>query len=377
MSSAIYKDIIIMSHDEKNKESLPTISSWEAFNQTYSRAWNRLQEVEKWPPDSTRLWAEALIHAHDLDVSSLSTLSWSENCGSLGFIPIYKERLTKYGIPIRKIGPLFNAFCIRHNLLSTESTGPSVNKILDVLCGELKSWDILLIDKVHQSGEVFSAWVHGLQSHGLNYEVKLGERSPYLKIECGWDDYLSGKSRNFRYNLKRKRKKLESAGKLEIAEYTCESHIRTIMQAIDQIEQGSWKKHAGTAIISRPWERRFYEYLLSGMAKQGQLHCTILFLDRQPIAYDVSLIRHGVGYCLKTSFHGDFSALSPGLVLREHVMKKVFDLGLNEYDFLGNDERYKLEWSSTVRQHVSILIYNHNMRGRLLSVQSRVGKYIS
>ncbi len=352
------------------------ISSWDHFIKTYASTWDSIQNTEKWPPDLTRTWVDALISGHEIDINSLRAISWGSTQSDLGFLPLYQERFHRFGIPFNKIGPLFNTFCIRHALPSTHPLDLSITAILDEV-SKLRSWDIFVIDKLLQSSQEADAWIREMQSQKLSYDIKLSERSPYLKIDCGWDEFLSKKSNNFRYNLRRKNKKLASEHQIKILEYTDSSDIPAVMQAIARIEQGSWKKQSGTAIISRPWEQKFYEQLLTGLAITGQVLCTILQLDNKPAAYDISLLSHGIGYCLKTSFHSDYASLSPGLVLRTHLMKRVFDLGLKEYDFLGEAERYKLEWSTTVRQYGSITLYNDNMQGRLLAALNKISKYRS
>ncbi len=61
---------------------------------------------------------------------------------------------------------------------------------------------------------------------------------------------------------------------------------------------------------------------------------------------------------MKTSFDSTHADLSPGYVLRAELMQYMFDLGIREYDFLGANERYKLEWSQLTRKEFNLSLYN-------------------
>ena len=47
-------------------------------------------------------------------------------------------------------------------------------------------------------------------------------------------------------------------------------------------------------------------------------------------------------YMLKTSYDQAYSEQSPGVVLREHVVRHLYETGCGEHDFLGDDEPWKM-----------------------------------
>ena len=54
-------------------------------------------------------------------------------------------------------------------------------------------------------------------------------------------------------------------------------------------------------------------------------------------------------YMLKTGFDENFGHLSPGVYIRQHVVKLLIASGVSEHDFLGDADPYKLRWTSLQR----------------------------
>jgi CelD/BcsL family acetyltransferase involved in cellulose biosynthesis len=210
---------------------------------------------------------------------------------------------------------------------------------------------------------------------GAHVEEVSGLTPPYLTITNTWEEFLQGKSGNFRSNLKRKPKRLAQLGSVELTFLAEPAQMPAFLDAMREIEESSWKSDAGSAITSRAWEWAFYRELVQRLAPRAGLLCTLLTVDGRAAAYDLSVLSPGVASCLKTSFDSRWSEGSPGLVLRAALMERVFRDGFREYDFLGANERYKLEWSETVRAHTQLRIYNpHGARGWLLQRFAKMRK---
>lgn len=56
-------------------------------------------------------------------------------------------------------------------------------------------------------------------------------------------------------------------------------------------------------------------------------------------------------YNLKVGYLKTHNHLSPGIVLRHHVLCHAIEQGFEEFDFLGASEGYKLHWASGSRLH--------------------------
>ena len=71
-------------------------------------------------------------------------------------------------------------------------------------------------------------------------------------------------------------------------------------------------------------------------------------------------------YLLKTDFDQDYDDIGPGILLFSYVVKKVFKKSQVECDFLGEDDDYKLRWTSNCREHTKYYIFGNTLKGKLL-----------
>jgi len=191
-------------------------------------------------------------------------------------------------------------------------------------------------------------------------------RSPYMDIRGTWQQFLDSKSQNFRYNLKRKRKNLEKAGRLEERWYRAESDVPELIAAMHAIEEGSWKIGAGMSITGSQRELAYHDLLLPWLASNDALEANVLRLDDQPIAYSLCIRWLGKFGQLKTSFSERLSNLSPGLVVTASSVENAFARGASEYDFLGDVMPHKMHWADKIRAHNNVFAFLPTLRGSLV-----------
>jgi CelD/BcsL family acetyltransferase involved in cellulose biosynthesis len=182
-------------------------------------------------------------------------------------------------------------------------------------------------------------------------------RSPYLPLEGSWDEYLKGRSANFRSDLKRKGNKASRAS-AEVRLLSGPDTVPSLLDTVYAIETKSWKEESQTSITTNPVARSFYETFLPRAAEAGWLHSFVLMLEGKPAAYDMGVLFANRYYMLKTSYDTEWGEWSPGIVLRQHVIRSLFEAGVREHDFLGDDDAWKLRWTSKLRHHRNYYLYD-------------------
>jgi CelD/BcsL family acetyltransferase involved in cellulose biosynthesis len=176
------------------------------------------------------------------------------------------------------------------------------------------------------------------------------ERSPYVTTTGTWEAFTRERlSRNRRSQLGRARRRLEREGKLEVDIAGGRDRLEERLTEAFRVEASGWKGAEGTAIASRPETRRFYREVAHWAAGQGWLRIAFLRLDGDALATMVLLETDGVLYYLKGGYDPAFERCSPGMVLLASVIEHAFGSGVRRVDLLGGDERYKLAFTSDVR----------------------------
>ncbi|MFC1825029.1 GNAT family N-acetyltransferase [Thermodesulfobacteriota bacterium] len=219
------------------------------------------------------------------------------------------------------------------------------------------SWDIFYTNFNTDSKE-YDLFLNEITARGFPYVLYPTDTSPYLLMDLPLEEVLKSKSRKFRSNLRYYEKKLRKAGDFDLERVTSQDGIDGVMEAIFQIEEHSWKSEASTAITSVERQQAFFIKLAEKAADAGWLKIQLIRMGGVPISYAYGLIFNGKYYLEKTSYHNEWASFSPGNVLLWINLQEAFREGLEEFDFLGKSESYKLKWTDKVRPHNTVYVYN-------------------
>ena len=174
-------------------------------------------------------------------------------------------------------------------------------------------------------------------------------RSPYLAIEKDWTTYERGLSKNLRSNVRRQFRRLLEEGCVSIEVATGRERLDELLAEGFRVEPSGWKSRESTAIICREDTHQFYTEVAHWAARSGFLRLSFLRLDGRAIAFQYGVEHDGIYYSLKGGYDAEYGRLSPGKLLEWTMLERAFCLGLRFYEFLGDDDWWKLRWASACR----------------------------
>jgi CelD/BcsL family acetyltransferase involved in cellulose biosynthesis len=175
------------------------------------------------------------------------------------------------------------------------------------------------------------------------------ERSPYVDCRTTWDGYEATLGAKMRRELRRRRRRLEAEGSVSFDVTDGTERLDALLDEGFAVEAASWKGERATAIASQPATERFYREVARWAASRGWLRLAFLRLDGRALAFDFAIEAGGVHYLLKTGYDPARRESAPGKLLRHEMLRRAFDAGLSSYEFLGADEPWKLEWTTSRR----------------------------
>jgi CelD/BcsL family acetyltransferase involved in cellulose biosynthesis len=167
----------------------------------------------------------------------------------------------------------------------------------------------------------------------------------------GFARYLEGRPKKVRHELRRKARKLERAVPgVTLACFRHEHERELAFATIAAVEQRSWKRGAGTAMICDPAERSFYERIYEHAARRDAVRVYALTAGAEPLAYVLGMFHGATFFALKTSYCAERAELAPGCVLFVYVIEALCAEGrAAELELLGADSRWKQELASAER----------------------------
>ena len=189
------------------------------------------------------------------------------------------------------------------------------------------------------------------------------QRSPYLPLDGGWEEYELGFPSKRRSNLRRLRKRLEERGTLTLQVEEGPERLGELLEEGFAVEASGWKGESGTAIASSPGTRRYYVQAAHWAAQRGLLRLAFLRLDGRPLAFDFAFEDGTAHYLIRTGYDPAFRSFAPGVVMRREMIARAFRLGLARYEFLGAEAPWKHEWTERVRAFVMLEAFARSPAG--------------
>jgi len=236
----------------------------------------------------------------------------------------------------------------------------------DYIYAHQKAWDILVLRKM----PVGISQIDYIKTHCHQNKNKWLDKpslsSPFLRTESDWESFYSGKSQRFKKRIRYMQNKISKLGEIIISESHVPAEVKELMEQIYAVGARSWKARVGKAIGSSVQNRRFFSQLPGALAPEGKVYIWLLRLNNQLIAFEYHVRQSNVVYALRSSFDEAYRPWGPGSVLDFEVVRSLFKSKVNHYDMCGGPYAHKLRWTSEIKVHVDIMVFNRRLYARLL-----------
>jgi CelD/BcsL family acetyltransferase involved in cellulose biosynthesis len=211
-------------------------------------------------------------------------------------------------------------------------------------------------------------------AHGHTTIERVTDREPYVDLSGSFEGYEAGLPRKHRKELGRMGRRLEDEGSVSVEFADGRERLPELLEEGFKIEGSGWKTERGTAIALVPEALRFYTEIAQWAASRGWLRLAFLRLDGRPLAFDFCLEASGSFYALKGGYDIEYRRFGPGSLLTLESLRRAYEGGLESYEFLGTDDPYKLQWTSTVRERVRLQVFARSIAGRGQDAAWRFGR---
>jgi len=111
-----------------------------------------------------------------------------------------------------------------------------------------------------------------------------------------------------------------------------------------QLHQARWKARGHPGAFAYPFYVSFHQELIRTAIPLGQVELVRLSVGQELLGYLYNFLDRGrVHYYFSGFRFDDDNRLKPGLVCHAHCIEHHLAGGMDVYDFMGGDQRYKLE----------------------------------
>jgi CelD/BcsL family acetyltransferase involved in cellulose biosynthesis len=222
----------------------------------------------------------------------------------------------------------------------------------------------LTLSFVDASGWELAALRDRAEARGYRVLARPVVRPPYLVVEGDWEAFENRLAGRLLRDLRRRRRRLEDEGVLTFEVSDGTTGLEDLLEDGFRVETSGWKAAQQTAIVSRPETRRFFTEVARWAAGRGWLRLAFLRLDGRALAFQFGLEEGGAYYFLKGGYETEFHRFAPGKLLVQEMLERAFSSDLERFEFLGQPESWKLEWTDDVRVLVVVDAFAPSLPGR-------------
>ena len=290
-------------------------------------------------------------------------------------LPLIWEKDSFSGLPVTKLSTLPKITATRFDLVQTK--GPDRAAACAAVWERLKSvpgWQMLELGGAFADSPLCDLFV---RAHADGYKTAILPMlpSPYLTLPA-YDPKkpftVEPRSQGQRTKLRKVNRELETpTGRLRLVRF--DEADRDALQRFYELEASGWKGKQGSAILSLPTTRQFYQQLTDAASRLGYFTLYELYLDGQHVAGTLGFTYRGRFFTPKGAHHEGFREHAVGHLIIQHVIQDCVKRGLRAFEFLGVPDDWKKLWTSDVREHPTCCVFQRSIASYLLhAVQFRI-----
>lgn len=291
----------------------------------------------------------------------------------IGLLPLYAE-CKKSNTIIKRLGFLGNCG-VSSDFLDCVAAPGFENEVFEAIWAHLKQdtnqWDLINLFDMDNSSD-FAAFLRRRVLGKQKIITRETASCPYLVLPDNWDDLLSRLSKKKRKNLRYYKNKLSAHGHISLDVITTQGEIPGAFEdflglRLDRLET---KNLAITSVDEK--YRQFHRNVMESMLENGKLQLFFLKLEEERIAF-LYQFRHGTRiFAYHTGFDRKWMAYSVGTVLFEFTLRRLIEDGVQVFDFLRGDERYKYSWDVEERVLGNVQVFDGSFNGNLVYTMQRM-----
>jgi CelD/BcsL family acetyltransferase involved in cellulose biosynthesis len=284
----------------------------------------------------------------------------------IGIAPMMRTRVSIYGWKLNALQAIFNPHTPRYDFIVGRNRDPAIYRAIWTAFLDHGAADAIVLTQIPDGSKTIAEMERLAQKGTWLTGQWSAPASPFVRLDGSYDS-LFGKLRDsVQYNLRKRFDRLNRKGPVDVEFVTGVEDVGAAMADGLRIEAAAWKGAEGTAIISDPTVASFYVRLAERQAKLGQLRLGFLRVGGKRVAFNY-LLRCGTKlYALKIGYDPEYHSYSPGHMLLNLILEHACNEQVQEYDFLGNDDDWKFEWTEEKREHRWLFLLRNRLPNRLL-----------
>jgi CelD/BcsL family acetyltransferase involved in cellulose biosynthesis len=310
------------------------------------------------PPFLSRPWISTFIQEGKVKGTPLFILAWSgAKLAALFPLEVCKCLGGKIARPISTRKGFYLGLLLDPNYRSV------VKYIVDAIKSR-KVFSIYYTEDLSSEDASTNEFLDELVQKGYSRRQVFRNPCYYFQLDNSFDEYFKKKaSSKSRQNLRRRERRLFEDSDVKVEHYAPEKVTPEVLRRIAAIEDQSWLKRRGVAVLKEP----FYQKLLLKMAQAGIGNVWLMTIDGDDAAFEYVMITHKrlqFGWRAFSLKHT--SSVSVGQILMMHTIRDACNNGILSMDIGHGESDYKSFWAED-KYIVNRVVAGSGLTGHLIT----------
>jgi len=345
---------------------LRTFEQWGQLRASWQRL---LDESANRSPFMTWEWLDAWCRQFT-DDRELQILVCSEGDDVTAIVPLVTTVRKRSKVEVRTTKLLGNGLSDQLGLLVRPGCEDTMARIARCFGDGRVEWDHLALEDLDFEDPLARKLEAELVRVGIPARFDATVQCPYVRISTDWETFYTQQiGKKTRATNRSKLRKLDAMGEMRFRWVLDPGEVGPALERVRAMDERS-AYHGEERIRPFDSERggRFFLDFGTRFAEQGWLLLGLLEVDEAVVAYRYSFRFGGRHFDFFPGFRPDLFKLSVGRLLMAEIMKKCFEEGVEEVNFLRGFESWKEEWTGLSRSNAALTACNPSVgsRGRTL-----------
>ncbi len=296
----------------------------------YQQTWWETRGGGEWPEDSTLVLVTA-----------------TEDGELVGVAPLFHAK-NILGEPALMFVGAIEVSDFLDFIVAPENLVDFIQGLIDFLIKDktLPEWHLLDLYNLLGESPTLGILQQEAQSRGWAHKQVQLQPAPYVPLPGDYEAYLAEIDKKQRHEIRRKLRNVEQSlaeGDWYIARDKDSLHAET-QAFIDMMAQDPNKR----AFLTETMQEHLHNTAQTAF-KQGWLHLSFFTLDGNKAAAYMSFEYNNRLWLYNSGWEWEFRDFSPGWVLLAYLLEWAIENGIEAFDFMRGDERYKYKFGGIDR----------------------------
>lgn len=286
-------------------------------------------------------------------------------CGELQLIVVGTDQPSALGPLIMRGQPLNRMECLGVDELYEPTDFPHLDSdsLACLVNALIELRRPLLLRRILADSPVLTELREAFKSKGLLI-TRPAVGYPWIALDKSWACPEEKLSPSRRSSVRRALRKAHTIGPIDYEVLSPQpDKLGPLLEASLRVEAAGWKGQTGSALLSDPHRRQFYEKYATIASAKGILRLCFMRIGGTVAATQIAVESGGRFWLLKVGYDEEFARCSPGHLLMIETLRYAAERGLRTFEFLGSAEPWTQVWTMQVRPCLSVWAYPHNCRG--------------